>query len=397
MSIATIYENANFQGASAELDVGQYDWGQLGIGNDSLSSLKVKGGYTITLYGDTHFQGQQKVFSSANEQYIGYVGDDFNDITSSIKITSRVVDTPYKVLNYLYSISGSKTVAGQHNREPISDPAKWTEAIHNTTGEYPGFWSSDFLFQQDNIDSRQTMIDEAKRQWNRGAIVNLMYHACPPTQSEACGWEGGVQSQLSDDQWNELLTDGTGLNNVWKSRLDTIAGFLQDLKNHGVEVLWRPLHEMNQGAFWWGGRPGPNGTRRLYQITHDYLVNTKGLTNLIWVWNIQDFQNLSQDLSDYNPGDSYWDIVALDIYRSDGQGFTEDKYNATIGVAGGKPIAIGECDVLPKASELAAQPLWTFFMAWAELVYEKNSEPEIRDLYNAADILTRDELPGWGL
>lgn len=125
-------------------------------------------------------------------------------------------------------------------------------------------------------------------------------------------------------------------------------------------------------------------------------MNTKGLTNLIWVWDIQDFPNLSQDLSDYNPGDSYWDIVALDIYRSDGQGFTEDKYNATIAVAGGKPIAIGECDVLPKASELAAQPLWTFFMAWAELVYEKNSEPEIRDLYNAADILTRDELPGWG-
>jgi hypothetical protein len=31
------------------------------------------------------------------------------------------------------------------------------------------------------------------------------------------------------------------------------------------------------------------------------------------VWDIQDFPNLSQDLSDYNPGNSYWDIAALDI------------------------------------------------------------------------------------
>jgi hypothetical protein len=27
-----------------------------------------------------------------------------------------------------------------------------------------------------------------------------------------------------------------------------------------------------------------------------------------------------------------------------------------------KPIAIGECDILPTPEELAAQPRWTFFM-----------------------------------
>jgi mannan endo-1,4-beta-mannosidase len=67
-----------------------------------------------------------------------------------------------------------------------------------------------------------------------------------------------------------------------------------------------------------------------------------------------------------------------------------------IAAAGGKPIAIGECDTLPKANELAAQPLWTFFMAWAELVYANNSEQDIRDLYNAANVVTRDQLTGWG-
>ena len=56
----------------------------------------------------------------------------------------------FKVLEYLKSISGEKTVAGQHNREPNADPDKWTDEIFRTTGKYPGLWSGDFLFQAEN-------------------------------------------------------------------------------------------------------------------------------------------------------------------------------------------------------------------------------------------------------
>ena len=42
----------------------------------------------------------------------------------------------FKVLEYLKSISGKKTVAGQHNREPNADPDKWTNEIFLTTGKY---------------------------------------------------------------------------------------------------------------------------------------------------------------------------------------------------------------------------------------------------------------------
>jgi mannan endo-1,4-beta-mannosidase len=306
--------------------------------------------------------------------------------------------TGSKVLNFLRSISGSRTVAGQHNREPNSDPARWTNWIHDPSGanigRYPGLWSGDFLFEQDNINNRQTMINEAKNQWKQGALINLMYHACPPNQGEACGFDGGVLSHLSDGEWNELITDGSNLNRIWKARLDVISVFLQDLKDNGVEVLWRPLHEMNQGKFWWGGRPGPQGTARLYQITHDYMVGTKGLTNLIWVWDVQD---LDFNWAPYNPGNSYWDVLAMDMY---GDGYTTQKYQTLLQLAGDKPIAIGECETLPTAAELAAQPRWTFFMAWAELVHMDggrvtNTVQQIQDLYNAANVFTRDQLPGW--
>jgi hypothetical protein len=300
-----------------------------------------------------------------------------------------------KSLTYLNSISGQRTVAGQHNREPNSNPSQSTNQIHATTGKYPALWSGDFLFQADNIANRQTMINQAKVEWANGALINLMYHSCPPTQNEPCNWDGGVVSDLTDPQWTELITNGTNLNNRWKARLDVIATYLQDLENNGVEVMFRPFHEMNQGIFWWAGRPGANGTRRLYQITRDYLQNTKGLTNLIWVWNVQDFGSLASDLNNYDPGSNYWDVLSLDMYYTDGQGYTTAKYNALVNKAGSKPIAIGECAVLPSSSTLASQPRWTFFMGWSELVFSNNSTAAIQSVYNASNVVTLDEMPGW--
>jgi mannan endo-1,4-beta-mannosidase len=294
-----------------------------------------------------------------------------------------------RVLDRLAALSGTATVAGQHNREPNAEPRRWTDAIHATTGRYPGLWSGDFLFQQDNIDARDTMIEEAAAEWQAGALVNLMWHACPPDQGEPCEWEGGIKSHLDDAAWRDLVADDGALHAVWLARLDQIAVYLQALEDQGVAVLFRPLHEMNQGVFWWGGRPGPDGTRRLFQITHDYLVEEKGLSNLVWVWDVQD---LSWDFADYDPGGAYWDVIALDVY---GDGFTAAKYEAIRGLAGDKPMAIGECARLPRPAELDAQPRWVFFMAWAELVYESNSEAEIVELYQTDRVVTLDELDGW--
>jgi len=44
-------------------------------------------------------------------------------------------------------------------------------------------------------------------------------------------------SHLSDEQWTDLITDGTPLNSSWKNRMDKIAVYLQDLEDSGVEVL----------------------------------------------------------------------------------------------------------------------------------------------------------------
>ncbi len=288
--------------------------------------------------------------------------------------------TKFQVLNFLDSISGSKTIAGIHNREPNVNPDQWTNEVYRVTGKYPGLWSGDFLFQAENINNRQIMINEALKQWKNGAVINIMWHACNPALNEPCSWEGGVLSHLSDEQWKELTTDDTPLNQKWKSRVDEVCVYLKYLQDQGVEVLWRPMHEMNQGVFWWAGRPGPDGTRKLYQILHDYMTKEKGLTNLIWIWDIQDFGTLAQDIKDYNPGDNYWDVLALDIY-DDKTGYSDEKYNIIVNASHRKPIAIGECQKLPTAEKLKSQPKWTFFMCWSELEFQQNSEDQIKSVH----------------
>lgn len=312
----------------------------------------------------------------------------YKDSVGGSTINSDAANARKKVMEYLYSMQGQKTIVGIHNREPNSEPSKQTDQAYAVTGQYPALWSGDFLFSSSDVSNRWNMIYECKKQWENGSIVQLMLHVTPPTQAEAGNWDGGVVSKLTDEQWSSLITNGGELNKAWKKRLDTYAQYISYLKDNGVPVLFRPFHEMNQSMFWWAGRKGTNGTGALYRLTRDYLENEKGLDNIIWVWDMQD---LSYDWSEYNPGNDYWDIFAVDIYNSDY--FTEYKYNQALSVAGDKLIAIGECDKLPTAQQLKEQPRWSFVMSWAELTFSHNTNSEIQNLYWAENTIVRNDLP----
>ncbi len=304
----------------------------------------------------------------------------------------NAAESKKKLLEYFYSIKGQKTVIGIHNREPNSEPNKQTQQAKTVTGQDPALWSGDFLFSSDDVSHRWDMIKEAKKQWDNGSIVHIMLHVTPPTQGESGSWDRGVVSKLSDDQWKSLITDGSDLNKAWKKRLDEYASYFQYLKENGVAIMFRPLHEMNEAMFWWGGRKGSNGTAALYRITRDYLEKVKGLDNIIWIWDLDDWAWTSE-WNEYNPGNDYWDIFAIDYYNSDR--YTREKYNTALSIAGNKLIAIGECDKLPTSSELKTQPEWVFVMSWAELTFQYNSNEEIQNLYWADNVIIRKELPSF--
>ncbi|HEY8090578.1 MAG TPA: glycosyl hydrolase [Polyangiaceae bacterium] len=297
-----------------------------------------------------------------------------------------------KVLAYLAGISGKQTVVGIEDKTS-STPTSDSDTIAGITGKTPGFWSTDWGFGSDAVNNRQTIVDEGKRQWAKGAIVQYIYHACPLTMDELCSWDdigGAAPKHLTDPQWTDLVTPGTALNAAWLARLDGIAPYFQQLKDAGVAPLFRVLHEMNQGVFWWAGRSGPGGTAKLFQITHDYLVGTKGLDNIIWVWNLQDFDTLHADVTGYAPGPSYFDVAALDVYNT---GYTQGNYDDMKSASAGKPIGIAECQFMPTADLLTQQPLWTYADMWPDFISQNTSM--LPGLYAAPNVLTLGRMPGW--
>jgi hypothetical protein len=81
----TIYADGGFAGALQFLEPGRYDIAQLSIGNDTLSSLQVPQGLKVTLYEHGGFTGRTREF----REDAGWVGNDFNDITSGIVVEFR--------------------------------------------------------------------------------------------------------------------------------------------------------------------------------------------------------------------------------------------------------------------------------------------------------------------
>jgi mannan endo-1,4-beta-mannosidase len=300
-----------------------------------------------------------------------------------------------KLLEYLYSISGKKTLSGQHNY-PGFHSGSSTRA-HEITGRHPVLWGQDFGFTAGSVDkdaiwNREANMEEAIQRHKEGSIITLMWHAVRPIDDEPNGWKESVQNKLTDAQWRELVTPGTPLNNRWLNQLKVVAGHLTKLRDARVPVLWRPYHEGNGNWFWWGFRPGPRGTQALYRLMFEVFTGLYGLNNLLWVWNankVNDEGNAGP-YQDYYPGHPIVDILATDIYRGD---YQDRHYEELLAVAEGKPIALGEIGAVPDPTLLDRQPKWTWFMIWPDFLDRDNSPEAIRALYQHRRVLSLEGLP----
>lgn len=77
------YSDAPYGGFEQQFDVGSYDWADIvnGVGNDTISAIRIAPGYKVTLYKDNNFGGASKVLT-ADTIYLS----DFNDQTTSLKV-----------------------------------------------------------------------------------------------------------------------------------------------------------------------------------------------------------------------------------------------------------------------------------------------------------------------
>lgn len=298
-----------------------------------------------------------------------------------------------ELLNFIYRQNGNGTLTGQHSYPLYSDI--YMERVENFTGSHPVVFGQDFGYSKhnslDGINFRQRTIDNAIKWHNQGAIITLMWHAVPPNCNDNYTiWKGehGIQSKLTDKEWNDLFTEGTEINNNWKSQVDVIAFYLKQLQDEHIPVIWRPYHEMNGDWFWWGYNP--DNYKKLYKMLYSRLTDYHKINNLLWVFNANELgsQNVKQ-YEDFYPGDNYVDILATDIYNSEYKG---NDYEKLLKLGKGKPIAWGEVGKLPTPEIIKQQPKWVWFMCWSEFLETANDWNRRTDIYNADNTITLEEL-----
>jgi mannan endo-1,4-beta-mannosidase len=302
-------------------------------------------------------------------------------------VTPNASPEAVKLLEYLYGISGKQTLVGQHCAPVVTSTQ--LPLIEKWMGHYPALCGFDFGFSApgtwDGINFRQNIVDEAIRRNSEGFIIVITWHAVPPTEEEPVTFRESIQGHLTDQQWQDLITPGTTINERWKSQVDVIAFFLKQLKNADVPVLLRPYHEMNGEWFWWGQKPGNNGYKKLYRMLFDRLVNFHKLNNLIWIYSANEIRENVDPYEKYYPGDDVVDVLATDVYKT---GFDPNDYNQLLALAGGKPIALAEVGPLPTPAKLREQPRWAWFMVWNTPDWRTG-----REIYDCNETITWEKLP----
>jgi len=299
-----------------------------------------------------------------------------------------------QLLQFLYDISGKQTLIGQH-AAPLVGTTQLGR-VFKATNHYPAIFGQDCGFSApgmwDGINYRQRLVDEAIRRHEEGFIIVLMWHAVRPIEDEPVEFKTSVQGKLTDQQWHDLVTPGTEVNERWKSQVDVIAWHLRQLRDAGVPVLWRPYHEMNGKWFWWGQKPGDDGYKRLYRMLYDRLVNFHHLNNLIWIYGANEITPGVDPYEAYFPGRDVVDVLATDVYR----GSYQKDYEALLSLAAGKPIALAEVGRVPPIEILTSEPRWAWFMTWGELLGVGSTLadfPRVRGVYESERTLTWDKLP----
>ena len=175
--------------------------------------------------------------------------------------------------------------------------------------------------------------------WRDGGLVTVMYSARNP-------WNGkNANDRTFAGPLSDLLRPGAAANAAWMAQLDSVAAGLAALRAAGVVVLFRPLHEINGAWFWWGYNPANSAYRdeiiAVWRHMHDYFSNTKGLDNLLWIYNVTPKGSgaIPSETSLY-PGDAYVDVLSFDIYATAFDSATVAAYNALKAL--GKPVALAE-------------------------------------------------------
>ena len=314
------------------------------------------------------------------------------------------------VLNYLESVYGHKTVAALNGMKNV-------EGVVQASGKYPaivGFdlsgWNSPPWGESYRSVVEKT-IEEVQAWWTKGGIVTMQCHWINPSNPDGSAWLTAKSRKTASQPFDfaAALKPGTKANEELKRDLKFHADYLQKLADARIPILWRPLHEIEGGWFWWTDQEKPENTAALWRYMFDYFTNERKLHNLIWVYasalrcgkGKESVTNVEMRKRFY-PGSNYVDIVGIDVYPSEYIGVgtpQQDTYTTSFNVmkqvAPGKMIALAECAAIPNPDKLAKDgPPWLYCLPWWG-IGKKHTAEWAKKTYSHAHMVSLDQLPKW--
>ena len=334
---------------------------------------------------------------------------------SSSLVTKDATEGAVKLYNFLKENYGSKTISGVQTGD-ITGSLKTqldVKAVYDKSDKYPALVGLDLLMatghQSDEswfMSYTENSIKIAEELWKEGGIPAFTWH-----------WKVGKDSVFYTKDTNFDFTKGflSGTTN-WDTTsetykllvadIDKISKHFQRLQTQGIAAIWRPIHEAAGGWFWWGSK-GAEAYKALYALVYDRMVNTNGLKNLIWVWNIERDPAIGYDYKALNgawyPGDEYVDIIGVDIYNSAfDYNSNVNSYNKIVSEMGtDKIIALTENGPIVTPDNMEKdKAVWSWWMPWYETwdggFVSQTSDEVWKTTMADERIITLDEMPGWG-
>lgn len=289
-----------------------------------------------------------------------------------------------ELLTWLESICGAKTLYG-YNVYPH------TPDVYEQTGKHGAIFGKDLEWFGD----MQKGIDLVR---DTGCILTIHWHWSYADQS---AWTGKRDTPVDV---GKVVTPGTTEYERAIMEIDTIVARLKLIEDANIPVLFRPLHEIDGGWFWWTDKETPENTAKLWRLMYERLTNHHHINNLIWVYSAG-AGNLERKPVAYRkrfyPGGEYVDISGIDIYGVDPQNEV-DKYNEYFNtmsqVSPGKMLAMGEGDAVPDPDKMERGeiPSWLWVLPWWGTPNRKHPFDWAVYTMRHDHIITLDELPELG-
>lgn len=363
------------------------------------------------------------------QKFWGWISVDYIDVEPyesqpfaicNTPVTPNATESAVKLYNFLVNNFEKQTISGvmTGDMEGFTDGGDAKSHpdvadVYTRSGKYPALVGVDFLFATGPKASESwyksytdKAISLAKSLWKQGGIPAFTWHWKDPLDEKDAFYanaEAAGDGEWTDFDFTKAFMTGTTtwdtLSAAYKgiiADIDYIADYFLDLQKDGVAAIFRPLHEAGGNWFWWSTKTGKQFAA-LYRLVYERMVFTKGVKNLVWVFNPSSTGN-----TEWNPGETYYDVLSIDIYNNDNDHSSNsgafDDFKTKWGLS--KILALSENGPIPDVENMKTDgAVWSWWMPWYGTwggKYIGQTKNEVWKSNMESDrVITLDEMPGW--